>query len=248
MSHLGDATPLRARHVCRAAKTEVVLLKGAALALTVYGSFVERPMSDVDLLVARGDAPRARDALLAAGWVSRVRNGRGVLRGASPSAAARRWTRHRHEPRAAHVALLRRASIRASRARTFAGGRDRVEVRGHTVLVPSVHDQLLHLVFALRVVAHDGDGRVARVPRSRCAGAHRPRGLDGVHEARARVAWRQRVLLDLSAGAHALGQSRCRSGWSARWRRRSRSSRCAGWSSTSPTICCRRRTSRRRSG
>lgn len=47
---------------------EVVLLKGAALATTVYTSFLDRPMGDLDLLVAPEDAERAHIALRAAGW------------------------------------------------------------------------------------------------------------------------------------------------------------------------------------
>jgi hypothetical protein len=45
-----------------------VLLKGAALAATEYRSFSERPMGDIDLLVARDEATLARAALLQAGW------------------------------------------------------------------------------------------------------------------------------------------------------------------------------------
>ncbi|NUQ91465.1 MAG: nucleotidyltransferase family protein [Gemmatimonadaceae bacterium] len=44
------------------------LLKGAALAAGVYGSFVQRPMIDVDLLVAPDDAREALGVLLEAGW------------------------------------------------------------------------------------------------------------------------------------------------------------------------------------
>lgn len=46
----------------------IVLLKGAALGETVYSSFAERPMVDVDMLVERADAERARELLLGAGW------------------------------------------------------------------------------------------------------------------------------------------------------------------------------------
>ena len=46
----------------------VVLLKGAALAASVYPSFTERPMADADLLVRREDVTRAHDAVRAAGW------------------------------------------------------------------------------------------------------------------------------------------------------------------------------------
>lgn len=45
-----------------------VLLKGAALAATEYRSFSERPMGDIDLLVAPDKAAPARAALLQADW------------------------------------------------------------------------------------------------------------------------------------------------------------------------------------
>ena len=51
-------------------RLDAILLKGAALALTVYGSFVRRPMSDVDLLLRPGTAARARAVLLESGWTS----------------------------------------------------------------------------------------------------------------------------------------------------------------------------------
>jgi len=46
----------------------VLLLKGAALALSVYESFEDRPMGDVDLLVDSDHAVRAQQLLLANGW------------------------------------------------------------------------------------------------------------------------------------------------------------------------------------
>lgn len=45
-----------------------ILLKGAAIALTAYGSFSERPMGDLDILVAPSDAARAWEIALAQGW------------------------------------------------------------------------------------------------------------------------------------------------------------------------------------
>lgn len=48
---------------------EYVLLKGAALSCAVYGSFQERPMIDVDLLVRPDQGHAAVQALLRAGWV-----------------------------------------------------------------------------------------------------------------------------------------------------------------------------------
>jgi hypothetical protein len=48
------------------------LLKGAALACAVYGSFSERPMVDFDVLVRESDANAAVAALLSAGWVEQA--------------------------------------------------------------------------------------------------------------------------------------------------------------------------------
>lgn len=57
--------------VLAGAGIEVMLLKGAALAHAVYGTFAERPMSDVDLLVRQGDARRAHTLLIASDWAPR---------------------------------------------------------------------------------------------------------------------------------------------------------------------------------
>ncbi|HSH44937.1 MAG TPA: nucleotidyltransferase family protein [Longimicrobiales bacterium] len=46
----------------------VMLMKGAALALTVYGSFARRPMGDLDILVRAADAKRAWELLHREGW------------------------------------------------------------------------------------------------------------------------------------------------------------------------------------
>lgn len=51
-----------------AARVETMLLKGAALGVSIYPSFVSRPMSDVDLLIHPDDVTRARTAILGAGW------------------------------------------------------------------------------------------------------------------------------------------------------------------------------------
>ena len=47
---------------------DVVLLKGAALAVSAYGSFLDRPMADLDLLVERSRAEEAHRLLRGAGW------------------------------------------------------------------------------------------------------------------------------------------------------------------------------------
>jgi hypothetical protein len=52
----------------RAAGMDVALLKGGALAATVYGAFVDRPMNDVDLLLRPEDAESGYLRMLRAGW------------------------------------------------------------------------------------------------------------------------------------------------------------------------------------
>lgn len=47
---------------------EVMLLKGAALAYTVYASFAERPMGDLDVLIRPAQAEQAWTLLQAQGW------------------------------------------------------------------------------------------------------------------------------------------------------------------------------------
>jgi hypothetical protein len=62
---LGDALDVLAE-----AGVDVVLLKGAALACTVYGSFPLRPMGDADLLVRCECADEAMALLTAHGWAA----------------------------------------------------------------------------------------------------------------------------------------------------------------------------------
>src|SRR4029077_5476203 len=51
-----------------AAGIEVTLLKGAALALTVYSRFSERPMADIDMMVEPTRAAEAHAILRKPGW------------------------------------------------------------------------------------------------------------------------------------------------------------------------------------
>jgi hypothetical protein len=143
MSHL-ETRLLAALGTLEAAGTDVVLLKGAALALTVYGSFVARPMSDVDLLVRREDAIRARDALMAAGWTESTANAPAFYEG------------HHHLPPLVdglgtkvtlelHTSLFFEGHPFALTSDDIRSRAERVTVHGRTILVPSVHDQLLHL-------------------------------------------------------------------------------------------------------
>ena len=53
-----------------AAGIETMLLKGSALATTVYDSFAARPMRDIDLLIRPERAEEARAVLLAHGWAA----------------------------------------------------------------------------------------------------------------------------------------------------------------------------------
>jgi hypothetical protein len=54
--------------VLERAQVRVMLIKGAALAYSVYSGVRERPMSDIDVLVGPGDARTARRVMLEAGW------------------------------------------------------------------------------------------------------------------------------------------------------------------------------------
>ena len=69
-SVLGDALAVLAHE-----QVPVMLLKGAALATTAYGSFAQRPMGDLDLLVPASRATGAWDALRAAGWTLELEGG-----------------------------------------------------------------------------------------------------------------------------------------------------------------------------
>ena len=54
--------------VLNRAKIEVLLLKGSALAATVYGSFRDRPMGDVDMLVRAEQVDKVRALMLSLDW------------------------------------------------------------------------------------------------------------------------------------------------------------------------------------
>jgi hypothetical protein len=62
---------LDALEVLAPARIPVLLLKGAALACTTYGSFAERPMGDLDVLVEPARTEEAWSLLCAAGWSRR---------------------------------------------------------------------------------------------------------------------------------------------------------------------------------
>jgi putative nucleotidyltransferase-like protein len=70
-----------------AAGIEVTLLKGAALALTVYSKFGERPMADIDMMVDPSRAAEAHAILQKTGWTIAI-----------ASHPAETWRNHHHLP------------------------------------------------------------------------------------------------------------------------------------------------------
>ena len=139
---LGESLAALARE-----RVDAMLLKGAALALTVYGSFVRRPMSDLDLLLRGGAAVagRARAALLASGWATtELEQLHEFFQG------------HQHLP-ALEDARGTGVQLELHTALFFEGHPFRLSPEdiwsrstpiiafGQRTSVPSVHDQLLHL-------------------------------------------------------------------------------------------------------
>ncbi|HSN74435.1 MAG TPA: nucleotidyltransferase family protein [Anaerolineae bacterium] len=59
---------MRVLRILRAAGVPAIVLKGAALADTIYPSIASRPMNDIDLLIRPAHRDRARAALEAAGF------------------------------------------------------------------------------------------------------------------------------------------------------------------------------------
>ncbi len=62
----------RTVNAVNAAGATPILLKGAALGVSAYPAFAERPIADLDLLVSAETSRAAWDALVAAGWVRRL--------------------------------------------------------------------------------------------------------------------------------------------------------------------------------
>lgn len=120
-----------------------VLLKGAGLATTVYGSFGARPMYDVDLLVRPDDALRAWNVLRASGWVHD-----------EVERPPEFYTTHYHlppldDPMRSGLALELHTSITDGAidfdAELIRKHARELDVRGRRVLVPAVEHQVLHL-------------------------------------------------------------------------------------------------------
>ncbi|HEX6533542.1 MAG TPA: nucleotidyltransferase family protein [Gemmatimonadaceae bacterium] len=126
-------------------RVDALLLKGAALALTVYGSFTRRPMGDLDVLVRAPDVKRALAALLGAGWSPVDASGlEEFYRGHQhlPALTDDRGTEVQLE---LHTALFFEGHPFRLSPEDIWRRAKRIAVRGRSVYVPGTHDQLLHL-------------------------------------------------------------------------------------------------------
>ena len=131
-----------------AAGIDVVPLKGAALAIATYRSFGERPMGDIDLLVRRGDAERARQEMLGAGWET------------EPGLAGASYEHHHHlppllDPGGSGVALELHTDLFPTGhpfeplRRLLWSGAERVEWQGRPVHVPRPAHHLVYVALHL---------------------------------------------------------------------------------------------------
>lgn len=135
---------LRAVSALEEAGIRAVLLKGAGLALTVYRGFSERPMADVDLLVAPDQAATAQRIITQQGWLHRTDVPR-----------ERPYDHHQHLPPLEdregvgvgleiHTDLFAREHPFAIAAADVRRRAREASFHGHAVLVPDPYDQLLH--------------------------------------------------------------------------------------------------------
>lgn len=141
----------------------VMLLKGAALATTVYPSFAARPMGDLDVLVAPDEAGRAWQCLRDAGWKIEVEGGEKFFEA------------HHHlvgllDPKGLNIVLeIHRAMMAPTgpflldEAEVWREARP-VSLGATRVWVPSDRHQLLHLCihFAWQHELRGGMGRTVR--------------------------------------------------------------------------------------
>ncbi len=150
--------------VLSAAGIEVVLLKGAALAEVAYASFADRPMHDVDVLVAPGRAEEARRLLLDAGWTGDV-----------DARTALMYEHHHHLPPLTdgsgtgtklelHTSLFLAGHPFALTAERVWGARRPIDLGGVTTSVPDTGHLLLHvcLHFAWSNMLRSGSWRTFR--------------------------------------------------------------------------------------
>ncbi len=146
-----------------AAGIQTLLLKGAALATTVYHSFAARPMGDLDILVRPDKARRAWECLVDRGWKAEVAGGERFYEG------------HHHmvglvDPNGLHLVLeIHRAMLPIAGPfqldETEVWREAKPVMLGTTmVYVPSDEHQLLHLCvhLAWSNMLFVGLGRTAR--------------------------------------------------------------------------------------
>lgn len=141
----------------------VMLLKGAALALTVYPSFAARPMGDVDILVHPEEAQRAWQCLVDAGWTPELSGGEKFYEGHHHLVALK-------DPKGLQLVLeVHRAMLPV--AGPFQLDESEVWGEAHTVpagqstpWVPASHHLLLHLCvhFGWSDMLLSGLGRTVR--------------------------------------------------------------------------------------
>jgi len=123
---------------------DVILLKGAGLGYTVFPSFADRPMGDLDVLVRPHHAERAWSLLQTHGWTS-----------PEPHAKAERFSGHQHLPRLLREPGAFRLEIHDNvlpeehpfrfSTDTFWARAERVAAKGRTFLVPHPTHQLWHV-------------------------------------------------------------------------------------------------------
>lgn len=123
-----------------------MVLKGAALAYTVYDGFAERPMGDIDLLILDPDqAHAAQDLLAPAGW-----------RWSENSALADEYQEHHHLPPLSdeggtglrievHTGLFPPGHGFGEFEEAYKATRRQVRVRNRSLAVADTVHQLLHL-------------------------------------------------------------------------------------------------------
>ena len=123
---------------------DALLLKGAGLAYSAYARPTDRPMGDIDLLVAPERAAEAWELVLTDGWVRR-----------RDISLERSYEDHQHLPPLEdadgmqmglelHTALFtHQAPFRLPASQIWDGAR-RIPIGAQSALVPSVEDQLLH--------------------------------------------------------------------------------------------------------
>lgn len=134
--------------VLNTAQIDVLFLKGAALAVSVYRDFSERPMADLDLLILPDRAEQAQRLLLQAGWIR-----------AAPISAVRQDALYGDHHHLAPLADDRGTGVivelhtqplplhhpfRFSAADFWREARP-VRFRGHTAYVPDFEQSALHL-------------------------------------------------------------------------------------------------------